>query len=128
MRLAASAAPVARLAETCVALQLGDAGGVVPLEIGEAGVVEGFLFGALGAGLFDGFVGEDAGGEEDGCHWDEGALGSQILVRGKGEGGEALGLGIRSVMNTFNLEIGRETVIYFHGARFVFDVSTIRIR
>ena len=69
MRLTASAPPVARLAETSVALQLGDAGGVVPLEFGEAGGVEGFLFGALDAGFFDGFVGEDAGGEEDGCHW-----------------------------------------------------------
>ena len=31
-------------------------------------------------------------------------------------------------MNVFSLEVRRETLIYVHGARFVFDVSTIRIR
>lgn len=68
MGLTASASPVGSLAEAGVALQLGDAGCVFPLELGEAGGVEGFLFGALGAGFFDGIVGEEAGGEEDGSH------------------------------------------------------------
>lgn len=77
--LAAAASPVARLAETGAALQLGDAGGIVALELGEAGFVEGFPLGALGAGFFDGFVGEDAGGDEDGCHL-------LFLLLGGGEG------------------------------------------
>ncbi len=68
MRLAAPASPVARLAEAGGALQLGDAGGVFALEVGEAGAVEGAFFGALGAGFFDGGVGEDGGGENEGCH------------------------------------------------------------
>ena len=80
MGFTASAPPVGRLAETGAALQLGDAGGVFALELGEAGGVEGFLLGALGAGLFDGFVGEDAGGEEDGGHcWCEGMRNGSCL-------------------------------------------------
>lgn len=68
MRLTAPASPVARLAEAGGALQLGDAGGVFALEVGEAGAVEGAFFGALGAGFFDGGVGEDGGGEDEGRH------------------------------------------------------------
>ena len=108
MRLAASAAPVARLAETSVALQLGDAGGVVPLEFGEAGVVEGFLFGALGAGLFDGFVGEDAGGKEDGCHWGMG--GSEWLARlGVWEGRGRWGFGVMNMFCDGYFQFGNRT-------------------
>lgn len=47
---------------------MGDAGRVLALELGEAGGVECVLVGALGAGFFDGFVGEETGGDEDGCH------------------------------------------------------------
>ena len=65
MHLAPPASPIAALAETGVGLQLGDTGGVVALEFGEAGA----FFGALGAGFFDGGVGEDAGGDEEGCHF-----------------------------------------------------------
>ena len=70
MRLAASASPVARPAGAAHrALQAGDAGGVFALEFGEARAVEGFFFGALGAGFLDGVVGEEGEGEEDGCHF-----------------------------------------------------------
>ena len=79
MGFTASAPPVGRLAEAGAALNLSDAGGVFALELGEAGGVEGFLLGALGAGLFDGFVGEDAGGEEDGGHCWCGGYAQKIL-------------------------------------------------
>ena len=75
MRLAPSAPPVARLAEARPGLQSGDPGRVVALEVGEAGrggeagrVGGEFPGGALGAGFLDGGVGEDGGGDEDGCH------------------------------------------------------------
>ena len=75
MGLAPSAPPVARLAEAGPGLQSGDAGRVVALEVGEAGRGGGFLGGALGAGFLDGGVGEDGGGDEDGCHGEGGWVG-----------------------------------------------------
>ena len=68
MSLAITAAPVAGLAETGVFLEGGDVAGVFGFEFGEAGAVVGFFGGALRFLFFDLVVGEDADGEEDGCH------------------------------------------------------------
>ena len=68
MSLAITTTPVAGLAETGVFLKTGDAAGVLGFEFGEAGAVMFFFGGALCFLLFDLVVGEDADGEEEGCH------------------------------------------------------------
>lgn len=78
---------------------MGDAGRVVAFELVEAGAVGGAFGGAVLAGFFDGGVGEDAGGDEEGCHfvcfsWGGGGLRGGLIVGagdvGMGNGGGGL--------------------------------------
>ena len=71
MSLAIAAPPVAGLAETGIFLKGGDAACVLGFEFGETGAVVFFFGGALRFLLFDLVVGEDADGEEEGCHCGE---------------------------------------------------------
>ena len=71
MSLAVAAPPVAGLAETGSFLQGGDAACVFGFEFGETGAVVFFFGGALCFLFFDLVVGEDADGEEEGCHCGE---------------------------------------------------------
>lgn len=92
MNIAAATAPVAALAEAGCGLEVGDAGGVFLLEGGEGGgLVSAARFAFVGL-LFDGGVGEEGGGDEEGCHfsclcdrWEgvgEGGLGGWIWCWG----------------------------------------------
>ena len=83
MSLAITAAPVAGLAETGIFLEGGNAAGVFGFEFGEAGAVMGFFGGALCFLLFDLVVGEDADGEEEGCHC-VGNLGGLVQILEEG--------------------------------------------
>ena len=76
MSLAITAPPVAGLAETGIFLKAGDAAGVLGFEFKEMGAVVFFFGGALCFLFFDLVVGEDADGEEDGCHCVVGYMGS----------------------------------------------------
>lgn len=68
MPLAIAAPPVAGLAKAGFFLKAGDAACVLGFEFGETGAVMFFFCGALRLLLFDLVVGEDADGEEEGCH------------------------------------------------------------
>ena len=68
MFFAITAAPVAGLAKTGISLQGGDAASVFGFEFRETGAVMFFFCGALCFLFFDLVVGEDADGEEEGCH------------------------------------------------------------
>ena len=68
MGLASATAPVAGLAETGIGLEAGDAACVFGFEFRETGAVMFFFGGALRFLFFDLVVGEDADGEEEGCH------------------------------------------------------------
>ncbi len=69
MNIAATTAPVAVLAEAGCGLEVGDAGGVFLLEGGEGcGAVGATGAAFLGVGFYGG-VGEEGGGDEEGCHF-----------------------------------------------------------
>ncbi len=69
MNIAATTAPVAALAEAGCRLEVGDAGCVFLLEGGEGcGTVGATGAAFLGVGFYGG-VGEEGGGDEEGCHF-----------------------------------------------------------
>ena len=71
MCLAIATAPVAGLAKTGIVLEAGDAACVLGFEFRETGAIMFFFCGALRFLFFNLVLGEDADGEEDGCHWGE---------------------------------------------------------
>ena len=68
MFLAIATPPVAGLAETGIILKAGDAACVLGFEFRETGAIMFFFCGALRFLFLDLVVGEDADGEEEGCH------------------------------------------------------------